>query len=56
MIAVPLPFYNGLLWWWLGRFVCECQARFWIEASYERHWRIAHGGECGLCVDGWHQG
>ncbi len=55
--AVPLPFYNGLLWWvWQGRYVCECGARFWIESSYERHWLIAHGEECGLCIDAGHQG
>ena len=54
--TVPLPFYNGFFFWWRGRFICECGERFWIEESYERHWRITHGMECGLCIDGAHQG
>jgi hypothetical protein len=42
-LAVPLPFYNGLLWWWRGRFICECGARFWRERIYRLHWMAAHG-------------
>ncbi len=41
--SVPLPFYNGLLWWpLLLRFGCECGKTFWWERSYRQHWLEAH--------------
>lgn len=54
-VAVPFPFYNGLLWIWRGLYVCECGAKFWRESSYEKHYRENymdddHGmPDCGYC-------
>ena len=39
---VPLPFYNGFLWWLSGRYVCQCGAPFWRMHSYEMHWVTEH--------------